>query len=314
MVLIISKENEASTLDVISWLHKKNVPFTRINKEDNIIVNPIANDFVFELNDISFKLSEITSVWYRRGEINNSFISSDRKENSEKIERPILNFLKLEDRFLKEYLYFLLFQKKHLNSLSTSIINKLIATDIAKNVGLNVPESYVLNSKEEFLKVKKQEGTLITKTICGNPIIKIDGKKGSMYTTQIESIKEESFFPSLFQKTIQKKYELRVFYLDGKTYSMAIFSQGNKETSIDLRNHDFDIVQRNVPFKLPGEIDNKINLLMNKLRLNSGSIDILVSPENKYYFLEVNPVGQFGMLSYPCNYRIEEKIADYLAN
>ena len=29
-------------------------------------------------------------------------------------------------------------------------------------------------------------------------------------------------------------------------------------------------------------------------------------------FLEVNPVGQFGMVSLPCNYQLEKRIAQYL--
>jgi D-alanine-D-alanine ligase-like ATP-grasp enzyme len=51
---------------------------------------------------------------------------------------------------------------------------------------------------------------------------------------------------------------------------------------------------------------------MNKLDLNCGSIDMIVTPKNEYVFLEVNPVGQFGMVSYPCNYNLEKKIAEYL--
>jgi len=46
--------------------------------------------------------------------------------------------------------------------------------------------------------------------------------------------------------------------------------------------------------------------------LNSGSIDILVTPNNEYVFLEVNPVGQFGMVSQPCNYYLEKRIAERL--
>ena len=31
-----------------------------------------------------------------------------------------------------------------------------------------------------------------------------------------------------------------------------------------------------------------------------------------YYFLEVNPVGQFGMTSIPCNYDLHEVVAKHL--
>ena len=45
------------------------------------------------------------------------------------------------------------------------------------------------------------------------------------------------------------------------------------------------------------------------IKLKNGSIDIIRGVDNNYYFLEVNPVGQFGMVSNPCNYNIEEKFA-----
>jgi hypothetical protein len=39
---------------------------------------------------------------------------------------------------------------------------------------------------------------------------------------------------------------------------------------------------------------------------------MIVTPEKKYVFLEVNPIGQFNQVSIPCNYFLEKKIADYL--
>ena len=51
---------------------------------------------------------------------------------------------------------------------------------------------------------------------------------------------------------------------------------------------------------------------MKYVNLNTGSIDMIVTKENEYIFLEVNPVGQFGMVSQPCNYYLEKKITEYL--
>jgi D-alanine-D-alanine ligase-like ATP-grasp enzyme len=48
---------------------------------------------------------------------------------------------------------------------------------------------------------------------------------------------------------------------------------------------------------------------MQKLKLNTGSIDMIYTNDSKFIFLEVNPVGQFGMVSKPCNYNLEKKIA-----
>lgn len=51
---------------------------------------------------------------------------------------------------------------------------------------------------------------------------------------------------------------------------------------------------------------------MADLDLNCGSIDMILGNDGLYYFLEVNPVGQFGMVSGPCNYYLERKIANFL--
>lgn len=53
---------------------------------------------------------------------------------------------------------------------------------------------------------------------------------------------------------------------------------------------------------------------MAKLKMNSGVIDMIVTSLNEYIFLEVNPVGHFGLISYHCNYGIEKKIAKFYKN
>jgi D-alanine-D-alanine ligase-like ATP-grasp enzyme len=93
---------------------------------------------------------------------------------------------------------------------------------------------------------------------------------------------------------------------------MAIFSQKDKTTTIDFRNYNSEIPNRTVPFILPENIKKGLIELTKKIGINSGSIDMIVTPENDYIFLEVNPVGQFGMTSYPCNYNLEKRIAEFL--
>ena len=83
---------------------------------------------------------------------------------------------------------------------------------------------------------------------------------------------------------------------------MAIFSQADKQTSIDFRNYNYEKPTRRVPYKLPKKFEDKLREFMKLAYLNTGSIDIIRNEKNEYVFLEVNPVGQFGMVSKPCNY------------
>ncbi|MEM9261789.1 MAG: grasp-with-spasm system ATP-grasp peptide maturase, partial [Bacteroidota bacterium] len=56
----------------------------------------------------------------------------------------------------------------------------------------------------------------------------------------------------------------------------------------------------------------KLELLMRKLELNTGSIDLMVSEEGEYYFLEVNPGGQFSAPSERANFNLEKRVAETL--
>jgi glutathione synthase/RimK-type ligase-like ATP-grasp enzyme len=121
-----------------------------------------------------------------------------------------------------------------------------------------------------------------------------------------------NFHPTLFQEYIEKVFEIRSFYLNGLFYSSAIMSQNDRQTQIDFRNYNHTKPNRTPPYKLPNELENKLQKLMFDLNLNSGSIDLLVDKYGNYVFLEVNPIGQFAQVSKPCNYYLEEMIANSL--
>ena len=48
---------------------------------------------------------------------------------------------------------------------------------------------------------------------------------------------------------------------------------------------------------------------MERLGLTTGSIDLMYDVNDKYYFLEVNPVGQFSMITTACGSNLEKKLA-----
>lgn len=115
-------------------------------------------------------------------------------------------------------------------------------------------------------------------------------------------------------RVYRKKIELRVFYLKGELFSMAIFSQNDINTKLDFRNYNDEKPNRMVPYNLPDAAASKVKLFMQKINLNSGSLDLILTNDNEYVFLEVNPAGQYGMVDVACNYGLDKLIAKYLAN
>jgi len=307
MVLIFSESSDNSTSSVIEWLKNYNSNYIRFNRGDENVQLTVNehNELAVKFNSQIFTLDDVKSSWFRR-----SFLKFFRVSSSEY--KSGLNVFNEEElHWFTDYFLNKLSDKKSINTAKTLIINKLLVLEKAIEIGFNVPEYFFANNLKKLKRSKSTE--YITKGINGNPFINISELETSM-RTEILNKKScpEKFYPTFIQEYIKKKYELRIFYLHEKIWSMAIFSQNDEKTKYDFRNYNKKNPNRFVPYNIPIKLKNKIILLMKALNLNSGSIDIIVTEELEYYFLEVNPVGQFGMVSIPCNYNIEKEIALFL--
>lgn len=315
MILILSEESDHSTNKVIEWLLFYELEFIRINMNDSITISSLEEDIYIEINkDTKINLNKIKSYWYRRG----AFIFACKLDNKhEKLKNYFFKTIDQNSIILGAYLDFLLKKKKHINNFNTSEVNKLIVLNYAKSVGLKIPKTHLINNYQQ-LGILLENNRLITKNLCNPPVVEMSKFNYLMYTTEINEKDvsdippDREIFPSLIQERINKQVEIRTFFLEGNFYSMAIFSQSNEQTKLDFRRYDYNRPSRQVRFELPIEIKQKTLELMRLLELNSGSIDFIVDTNEDIIFLEVNPIGQFGMISTPCNYFLEREIAKYL--
>lgn len=308
MILIISINNDYSTTTVIEWLNFFNKKWFRVNDDDIIHVNFLGSDIEFQVNNFKFKLNDIKSCWYRRGFLNLKFSINNKI-------KQFHDFNVTEATKIEQYIYYKLSILKKINYYSNTEINKLIVSDVARSLQIKTPNDFLVNSKKEFKKlIINDKQQFVTKSICGNPVHRFNTFTLFNYTQKVEfeKIETNDFALSLVQNYVEKKYELRVFYLEKSFYTMAIFSQNDAKSIVDFRNYNKEKPNRTVPYKLPFTIQQKLIRLMDKLDLNCGSIDMIVDKNNDYVFLEVNPIGQFGMVSAPCNFNLESIIAKYL--
>jgi len=177
-------------------------------------------------------------------------------------------------------------------------------------VGLKIPKTSIFNSYDESS--KSQFENTITKSIRNGALVKINQIPFFFMTKELKKIPSKLFFPSLVQEKIDKEYELRIFHLKGKNYAMAIFSQNDEQTKVDFRQYNYKKPNRCIPYELPFEVDVKITSLMELLKLDTGSVDLIKGIDGEYYFLEINPSGQFRMTSFPCNYDLHYQVAKTL--
>jgi len=194
-----------------------------------------------------------------------------------------------------------------------SVVYKTDVLNKAKKCGLTIPEWIITNNKTDLMPFFNKHKDIATKTFTPLWYHEEDCSFKNL-TNKVSIDKDLDLIPdtfpeTFFQKYIEKKHELRVFYFQGKFYTMAILSQNNDQTEIDFRHYSKENPNRSIPFSLPPFYAKKLDKLSKLLNLQTGSFDILVDYNDAYHFLEVNPVGQFGMVSYPCNYNIERDIA-----
>ena len=62
----------------------------------------------------------------------------------------------------------------------------------------------------------------------------------------------------------------------------------------------------------PNHIKDKVNLFLKIFNLQYGAFDFIVTPSDKWYFLELNSLGQYLWIEDLCGLTISEGIAEYL--
>lgn len=324
MVLIFSASEDASTSVVLDWIHYLGGQFIRINdthlEELRFSLELNAQDDSLRLvyENESVNIEAITSIWYRR---HTGYEPQINIPSEIKSKQGLGSYCNKEHIAFRNALYRALYRenKKWLNYPAFIYVDKIHVLNVAKRQGLNVPPSLLTNIKEEVIQFCERHGSVIIKPASEVYSFFYKDAFYAMYTSKFcidDFIKHtpDNFFPVYLQENISKFVEIRTFYLETQCFSMAIFSQKQPETETDFRAGFFRGTARATPFALPVEMEQKITCLMEALNLNSGSIDMILTPEGDYYFLEVNPVGQFGMVSYPCNYFLEKRIAEFLMN
>jgi ATP-GRASP peptide maturase of grasp-with-spasm system len=321
MILICSDEREPTTDLVCNWLNYYNKKFIRISYKNIIFIHKIeinnnSTEIYFYLDNKNnlYKLSDFTSYWYRRSFLNFNFeYLENYKFNEDEITNELNAFLTNEFKTIKYYFEYKLDTISKLNNYIDNNINKLQVIDYARKIGLNIPNTLITNYKNEIFNFISSK-TAITKAIS-DFVVKNDDNNYFIYTSIVtdESMNQlNEINYSLLQEMVNKYFELRIFFFNNKFYSSAIFSQDNEKTKTDFRNYDFENPNRVVPFKLPKGISKKLKKVLNKFNLNSGSIDMAFTNNNDYVLFEINPIGQFEQVSFPCNYNLYKKIAKYL--
>ncbi|QNK62323.1 hypothetical protein H7F33_17535 [Pedobacter sp. PAMC26386] len=317
MILVLSyKKFEQGTDPVVDWLIHYNADFMRVSVDDiasvqqNYTVDIYNDDIIYKGKSLKDK---VKVIWNRRVLVDFQ-IKAELENLSAKAQ--LRGEANQELRHLTEFIAESLIDKKWLPPFKSRNINKLDQLRSAKNSGLNVPRSKVLNNKADVISFNNElDGGLITKPIdfCGYYTHEADTY--TIFTNELTPERMADlpnfFFPTLFQEKIEVEYEIRVFYLDGEFDSIVTVNKSLTK-DVDKKLYSADSNSHQVPYNLSSLLKDQLTGLMQSLNLNIGSIDVMKSKNGRFYFLEVNPVGQYLSESCTGNFFTEKKIAEWL--
>ena len=195
--------------------------------------------------------------------------------------------------------------------------NKQLQLQVARELKLDTPRTVTTNDPNAVRDfVKSCEGGMVTKMLSSF-VVRDDGQELVVFTNpmtakDLDDLAGLRLCPVTFQEMIPKALELRVTVVGHRVMSASIASQASALATHDWRRDGLRMVNEWRPYQLPGEFEEKILRLMDYFGLNYGAIDIIVTPDGRHVFLELNPSGEFFWLERTPGLPISQAIADVL--
>lgn len=188
---------------------------------------------------------------------------------------------------------------------------------IAVRNGLKIPATCITNSPQQAKTfVEAQQRPVVTKMQSSFAVYR-EQEEHVVFTSEITEdhltdMEGLSLCPMTFQERLEKKLEMRVTIVGKKIFCFSIDSQRMDTSAIDWRKEGAAMVDDWQPYELPAEMEQKLQAFMNDYGVNYGAIDLILTPDDEFYFLEINAAGEYFWLDKLCGNRISKEIAGVL--
>ncbi|WP_133131367.1 hypothetical protein [Legionella yabuuchiae] len=245
-----------------------------------------------ENDKIEWDLNSIDSIWWRRPR---------RPHIPDHIHEDDKRFVQKENAMYHDSIPYMLNDNAWwVNPIESTYKtrSKITQLKLAQKCGLKLPETLISNSPEDiknFLKNSKNDG-VIYKPFAPHYWADNNGMR-LLYTDKI-SLKDLpsdemlQVVPGIYQKYIEKKFELRVTCFGSHISAVKIHSQQHSQGQTDWRKipgHELALS----PYELTQPIKDKIIQFMKETGVVFGCFDFIVTPDDDVVFLELNEQGQF---------------------
>ena len=305
LVLLLTNKLDVSADLVVLRLQARQIPYLRINVEDapSCLVSaeyPAGRWVWKDPWHGAVDLNRVSSVWYRR--------PGNPKEDDESLSAATRSYLAEQWRSLVLGLRALPDVTWVNDPISNAAAElKVLQLATAVRVGLRIPQTCVTN---DLAAAGRLQGPLVAKSLGGAFLEETDANY-FIYTQSINldeaTSAEVQLAPVIFQQRLWPKEDYRVTIVGSHVFA-AMIPEGT------ARPLDWRATSEPPQFErveLPRAMTRKLMSLLRGLGLRFGAID-LCRAHGDFFFLEVNPNGEWGWLETSLGFPIADAIVDEL--
>jgi glutathione synthase/RimK-type ligase-like ATP-grasp enzyme len=314
-VLIITNDHDEHADAVIRELTKRNVSVFRLHPEDfphacSVSIEIQDGRIQGELRNTDHRVAfdDISAAWFRRSR---NLFEGRISHTSEKLD----NYVRAQSTAT------LIAVCASLDTLWVSHPFKLRRGEVkalqlaeASKAGLKTPHTLISNDVTQATAFVDALGD----TECAiKPLMAVGVTDDQGYrlplTTTLppgHSLESVALAPTMFQPYVDKAFELRCVVIGDRIFCAKMDSQAHENSRLDWRggNPEHEI------FALPEQVQASIRRLMDSFGLNFASLDMIVTPEGDFVFLELNPNGQWLWLELELGLPLVASMADLLTS
>jgi glutathione synthase/RimK-type ligase-like ATP-grasp enzyme len=171
--------------------------------------------------------------------------------------------------------------------------------ELACALGLAVPRTLTTNDPDAVRAFWTTcGGRVVGKMLTSFAIHDETGREQVMFTSalpasELEHLDQLALSPMTFQEQIDKAVELRVTVIGERVFAAAVDSQALERSRVDWRKEGARLIDAWTPYALPADVTAALLQLAARLGLSYGAADLIVTPEGRHVFLEINPAGEW---------------------
>lgn len=311
-IIIVTEQMDLHADDVIQALNIKGHPVIRLNTDDIPLKTLMTcalhsgksswgGHITIETNGRTIELENIRSIWWRRpGEYQfpEDLPLRQREFAKMEIEEALMGLWAHLDCYWISHPHHIRHAEWKPGQLQRAV-----------ELGFSVPKTLITNDPAEVRDFYDLcDGQMIYKVLSDpqlaayrmaskypdQPIELIATSTTLMTETELAQLETIRLAPCQFQNLIPKQFELRVTVIGDDLFTAAIDASAYEQEWLHLGWKAMDPEEHPWrKFDLPHDIAERCMAFVQSYQLQYSAIDLILTPEGEYVFIENNPNGQF---------------------